>query len=75
MQLINTTIATTTDELKELMQYCIVHNLEGRVNVTFHPNGKIEVWQPANMPVAESVIDRSEWEEMEDRRREMAEAE
>lgn len=55
MQLIHSTIATTTDELKNLMQHCILHNIEGRVNVTFQPDGKIEVWQPENMPVAESV--------------------
>lgn len=55
MQLINSTIATTTEELKQLMQHCIIHNLDGRVNLTFQPDGKIDVWQPKNMPVAESV--------------------
>ena len=54
MQLISNTIATTTDELTELQQYCILHGIKGAVNITFE-NDKIEVWQPSKMPVAESV--------------------
>ena len=54
MQLISNTIATTTEELTELMQFCILHGIKGAVNITFE-NDKIEVWQPSQMPVAESV--------------------
>jgi hypothetical protein len=54
MQLISNTIATTTEELTELMQFCILHDVKGPVNITFE-NDKIEVWQPSKMPVAESV--------------------
>ena len=54
MQLISNTISTTTDELRELMQFCILHDIEGPVNITF-ANNQIDVWQPENMPIAESV--------------------
>lgn len=54
MQLISNTIATTTDELRELMQHCILHEIEGPVNITFTFD-KIEVWKPENLPIAESV--------------------
>jgi hypothetical protein len=54
MQLISNTIATTTDELTELQQYCILHGIKGAVNITFE-GGQIKVWQPSRMPVAESV--------------------
>lgn len=54
MQLISNTIATTTDELRELMQHCILHDIEGQVNITFTAD-KIEVWKPEKMPIAESV--------------------
>ena len=56
MQLVKSTIATTTKELTELMQHCIMHNIEGRVNLTFTPDGNVEVWQPENGRVVESVI-------------------
>jgi hypothetical protein len=54
MQLISNTIATTTEELTELQQYCILHGIKGAVNITFE-DGQIKVWQPSKMPVAESV--------------------
>jgi len=54
MQLISNTIATTTDELTQLQQYCILNNISGAVNITFE-NDKINVWQPSRQPVAESV--------------------
>lgn len=54
MQLISNTIATTTDELRELMQHCILHEIEGQVNITFTAD-KVEVWKPEKMPIAESV--------------------
>jgi hypothetical protein len=55
MQLVEQTLATTTNQIKELIQHCIVHNIEGPVNLSFKNNGEVEVWQPKNMPVAESV--------------------
>ena len=55
MQLEFSTLATTVDEIRELMQHCILHNFEGRINLTFDSNGLVEVWQPKNVPVAESV--------------------
>jgi hypothetical protein len=55
MQLINQTLATTTDQIKELVQHCIIHEIEGPVNLTFQNNGDVHVWQPDNMPIAESV--------------------
>jgi hypothetical protein len=54
MQLISNTIATTTEELTELQQHCIVHGINGPVNITFE-DGQIKVWQPSQMPVAEYV--------------------
>ena len=36
------------------MQFCILHDIEGPVNITF-ANNQIDVWQPENMPIAESV--------------------
>lgn len=54
MQLISNTIATHTDELTELQQHCIVHGIKGPLNITFE-DGQIKVWQPSQMPVAESV--------------------
>lgn len=54
MQLISNTISTTTDELRELMQFCILQDIEGPVNITF-ANNQIHVWEPDSMPVAESV--------------------
>ena len=56
MQIINTTIATTTASIKELIQYCIVHEIDGAVNLTIHPDGDVTVWQPETSPVQESVI-------------------
>lgn len=55
MQLVNTTLATTTDSLKELIQHCIVHNIEGAVNLTIKEDGSVDVWQPDTRPVQESV--------------------
>lgn len=55
MIIIGTTIATTTDQVKDLMQHIIIHELNGPINLTINEDGKVNVWQPANMPVAESV--------------------
>lgn len=55
MIIIVTTIATTTDQVKDLMQYIIIHELNGPINLTITEDGKVNVWQPSNMPVAESV--------------------
>jgi hypothetical protein len=59
MTLIGTTIATTTKDLTELMQHMILHKIEGRVNLTISEDGAVKVWQPENMPIAESP--QPEW--------------
>jgi len=46
MQLVNTTIVTSVAEIKELIQHCIVHNIEGQINLTFD-DGKIIVSEPS----------------------------
>jgi hypothetical protein len=46
MQIVNTTIVTSVAEIKELIQHCIVHNLEGQINLTFD-DGKIIVSEPS----------------------------
>jgi hypothetical protein len=46
MQIVNTTIVTSVSEIKELIQHCIVHNLEGQINLTFD-DGKIIVSEPS----------------------------
>jgi hypothetical protein len=46
MQLVNTTIVTTVQEIKELIQYCLVHNFDGQINLTFEDN-KIVVSEPS----------------------------
>jgi hypothetical protein len=46
MQLVNTTIVTSVAEIKELIQHCIIHNLEGQINLTFD-DGKIIVSEPS----------------------------
>lgn len=58
MQLVQQTIATSLDELRELMQHCILHEYSGRINLTFHENGQIEVWQPSKQIMAERVAVR-----------------
>ena len=46
MQIVNTTIVTTVAEIKELIQFCLVHNFEGQINLTFQ-DGKINVTEPS----------------------------
>ena len=46
MQIVNTTIVTSVVEIKELIQHCIIHNLEGQINLTFD-DGKIIVSEPS----------------------------
>jgi hypothetical protein len=46
MQLVNTTIVTTVAEIKELIQYCLIHNFEGQINLTFEDN-RIIVSEPS----------------------------
>ena len=46
MQIVNTTIVTSIAEIKELIQHCIIHNLEGQINLTFD-DGKIIVSEPS----------------------------
>jgi hypothetical protein len=46
MQIINTTIVTSVAEIKELIQYCLVHNFEGQINLTFE-DSKIIISEPS----------------------------
>jgi len=46
MQIVNTTIVTSVAEIKELIQYCLVHNIEEQINLTFE-DGKIIVSEPS----------------------------
>ena len=46
MQIVNTTIVTTISEIKELIQYCLIHNFEGQINLTFEDN-RIIVSEPS----------------------------
>lgn len=55
MTIIGATIATTTQDLRELIQHVIIHEIEGRVNLTIDEDGKVNVWQPANVIMEESV--------------------
>ena len=55
MQLINTTIVTSLDEIQDLMRHIVVNELKGQINLTFEGD-RINVWQPSNEVMAESVI-------------------
>jgi hypothetical protein len=46
MQIVNTTIVTTVADIKELIQYCLIHNFERQINLTFE-DGKIIVSEPS----------------------------
>lgn len=46
MQIVNTTIVTSVTEIKELIQHCIVYNIEGQINLTFE-DSKIIVSEPS----------------------------
>ena len=46
MQIVNTTIVTSVTEIKELIQHCIVYNIEGQINLTFE-DSKIIVSAPS----------------------------
>jgi hypothetical protein len=46
MQIVNTTIVTSVSEIKELIQYCLVHDFEGQINLTFD-DSKIIVSEPS----------------------------
>jgi hypothetical protein len=54
MQIVNTTIVTSVTEIKELIQYCIVHNFEGQINLTFE-DGKILVSEPSKQPAPDDI--------------------
>jgi hypothetical protein len=54
MQIVNTTIVTSVTEIKELIQHCIVHNLEGQINLTFE-DGKILVSEPSKEPAPDDI--------------------
>ena len=55
MQLINTTIVTSLEEIQDLMRHIIVNELKGQINLTFEGE-HIRVWQPSNEIMAESVV-------------------
>ena len=55
MQLINTTIVTSLDEIQELMRHVVVNELQGQINLTFEGD-HIRVWQPSKEVIAESVV-------------------
>ena len=59
MQLENMTVATTTDEIREIMRHITLNNFEGKINLTLMGDD-IRIWQPDNMPVAESVGNKSQ---------------
>jgi hypothetical protein len=46
MEIVNTTIVTSVAEIKELIQYCLVHDFEGQINLTFDDD-KIIVSEPS----------------------------
>lgn len=54
MQLINTTIVTSLDEIQELMRHIVMNELQGQINLTFEGE-HIRVWQPSKEVMAESV--------------------
>lgn len=56
MQIVNTTIVTTVAEIKELIQYCLVHNFENQINLTFE-DGKIIVSEPSKEIAPDFIIE------------------
>ena len=57
MQLINTTIVTSLDEIQELMRHIVTRELKGQINLTFE-GVHIKVWQPSNEVMAEGIAPR-----------------
>jgi hypothetical protein len=57
MQIVNTTIVTNVSEIKELIQYCLVHNFEGQINLTFEDN-RIIVSEPSKEIAPDFIIER-----------------
>jgi hypothetical protein len=55
MQIVNTTIVTSVTEIKELIQYCIAHNYEGQINLTFE-DGKIIVSEPSKEIAPDFIV-------------------
>ena len=55
MQLINTTIVTSLEEIQDLMRHIIVNELKGQINLTFEGD-RINVWQPSNEIFAEGIV-------------------
>jgi hypothetical protein len=55
MQIVNTTVVTTVSEIKELIQYCLVHNFEGQINLTFE-DGKIIVSEPSKEIAPDYIV-------------------
>jgi hypothetical protein len=54
MQIVNTTVVTTVAEIKELIQYCLIHNFEGQINLTFE-DSKIVVSEPSKAPAPDYI--------------------
>jgi hypothetical protein len=57
MQIVNTTIVTSVSEIKELIQYCLVHNFEGQINLTFD-DSKIIVSEPSKEIAPDFIVER-----------------
>ena len=58
MQIVNTTIVTTVAEIKELIQYCLVHNFNDQINLTFEDN-KIIVSEPSRELAPDYVVENN----------------
>ena len=58
MQIVNTTVVTTVAEIKELIQYCLVHNFENQINLTFE-DGKIIVSEPSKELAPDFVVENT----------------
>ena len=55
MQLINTTIVISLDEIQDLMRHIVVNELKGQINLTFEGD-RINVWQPSKEIFTEGIV-------------------
>ena len=58
MQIVNTTVVTTVAEIKELIQYCLVREIENQINLTFE-DGKIIVSEPSKEIAPDFIIENN----------------
>lgn len=58
MQIVNTTVVTTVAEIKELIQYCLIHEIENQINLTFE-DGKIIVSEPSKEIAPDFIIENN----------------